>query len=117
MAKQRTIPNPLERRHLIEREATAEQSLELADAYVAADRPWEAIAFLAKADARERLAAMREEAIEAGDTFLVREVTRVLRDEVPAERWRAVARAANAAGKDRYAAQAERLAERAEGRT
>lgn len=115
MAKQ-SIPNPLERRHLIERSAGAEQAIALAEAYLAADRHWEAIAFLAKADARERLAALRDAAVETGDTFLVREVTRVLRDDVPAERWRAVAGAAAAAGKERYAAQAERLAERAEGR-
>jgi hypothetical protein len=115
MPKQ-SIPNPLERRHLIERTATAEQSLALADAYLAADRPWEAIAFLAKADASDRLAAIRDAAVEAGDAFLVREVTRVLRDDVPAARWRQVASAAAAAGKERYAAQAERLAERAEGR-
>ena len=117
MAKQAAIPNPLERRHLIERDATPEQSLALAEAYLAEDRAWEAIAFLAKADARDRLAAIRDAAVAAGDAFLVREVTRVLRDEVPAERWRAVAQAAAAAGKERYAAQAVRLAERAEGRT
>ncbi|RIL05639.1 MAG: hypothetical protein DCC71_09620 [Proteobacteria bacterium] len=115
MPKKNAIPNPLERRHLIERATPAEQSLRLADAYVAEGRSWEAIAFLVKADARDRLAALREEAEQAGDTFLVRELSRALRDDVPAERWRRVAAAAAAAGKERYAAQALRLAERAEG--
>ena len=117
MPKKSPIPNPLERRHLIERAAPAEQSLRLAEAYVAEGRTWEAIAFLVKADARDRLAALREEAVEAGDTFLVRELTRALHDEVPAARWRSIAAAATNAGKERYAAQALRLAERAEGRS
>lgn len=111
------IPNPLERRHLIEREAAPEQSRKLADLYLAEGRDWEALAFLTKAGDRERLAALRESATAAGDTFLVREVTRVLRDEVPAETWRRVAQAATDQGKERFAAQALRLAERAEGRS
>jgi hypothetical protein len=111
------IPNPLERRHLIERDAAPEQSRKLADLYLAEGRDWEAIAFLTKAGDRERLAALRETATTAGDTFLVREVTRALRDEVPAEVWHRVAQAAIEQGKERFAAQATRLAERAEGRS
>lgn len=111
------IPNPLERRHLIERDAAPEQSRKLAELYLAEGRDWEAIAFLAKAGDRERLAALRETAASAGDTFLVREVTRVLRDEVPAQTWRRVAQIATERGKERFAAQATRLAERSEGRS
>jgi hypothetical protein len=111
------IPNPLERRHLIERDAAPEQSRKLADLYLAEGRDWEAIAFLAKAGDREGLAALREAAMVAGDTFLVREVTRVLRDEVSAQAWHRVAQAATENGKDRFAAQAIRLAERAESRS
>ena len=111
------IPDPLERRYLIERDLAPDHSLGLADAYLAEGRTWDAIAFLAKANARDRLAALREEAVAAGDTFLVRELTRALRDEVPGARWTETAAAAAAAGKDRYAAQARRLAERAEGRS
>jgi hypothetical protein len=114
MAKS-AIPDPLERRHLIERELAPEQSMRIAEAYVAEGRSWEAIAFLAKAGAQDRLRALRDDAVVAGDTFLVRELTRALRDEVPAARWREVVAAADAAGKDRYAAQARRLADRAEG--
>lgn len=114
MAKS-TIPNPLERRHLVERELPVEQALRLAEAYLAEGRHWEAIAFLAKAGARDRLATLRTEAIAAGDTFLVRELTRALGDELPAAQWSAVAAAAEAAGKERYMGQARRLADRAEG--
>lgn len=111
------IPNPLERRHLIEREVAPEHSLALAEAYLGEARVWEAIAFLQKAGARDRLAALREEAVGAGDFFLVRELTRALGDELPAARWRATSEAAAAAGRERYAAQAHRMAERAEGRS
>jgi hypothetical protein len=117
MAKKSAIPNPLERRHLVERNATPEASLRLAEAYLAEGRAWEAIVFLQKADARDRLAELREEAIEAGDFFLVREFCRALGDEIPAAGWRATSEAAAAAGKERYAASAHRMAERAEGRS
>jgi hypothetical protein len=110
------IPDPLARRHLIERELAPEQSLRTAEAYLAEGRSWDAIAFLVKAGAQERLETLREEAIAAGDAFLVRELTRALRDEIPPARWLAVAEAAEAAGKARYAEQARRLSERAEGR-
>ena len=116
MAKS-AIPDPLERRHLIERELAPDQCLRIADAYLAEGRVWEAIAFLGKARANERLAALREESIAAGDTFLVRELTRALRDELSAARWRETADAAEAAGKERFAAQAKRLSERAAGRS
>lgn len=108
------IPDPLERRHLIERDLAPDACTKLADAYLAAGRNWEAIAFLSKASAADRLRALRDEAVVAGDAFLVRELTRALRDETPAARWRETAAAARAAGKERYAAQATQLADRAE---
>ena len=57
------------------------------------------------------------EAVAEGDFFLVRELTRALGDELPAAQWRATSEAAAAAGKERYAASAHRMAERAEGRS
>lgn len=111
------IPDPLERRHLVERDLAPDACLRIAEAYLAAGRVWDAIAFLAKGGANDRLAALRDDAIAAGDTFLVRELTRALHDEVPAARWRETAAAAEAAGKDRFAEQARRLSERAEGRS
>jgi len=116
MAKS-AIPDPLERRHLVERDLAPEQALRTAEAYLAEDRVWDAIVFLGKAGANERMAALRDDAVASGDTFLVRELTRVLRDEVPAARWRDVVAAAEAAGKERFAEQARRLADRAEGRS
>jgi len=110
-----SIPDPLERRHLIERDLAPDACSKLAEAYLAAGRTWDAIAFLSKANATARLAGLRDEAVVAGDAFLVRELTRALRDEVPAARWRETAAAAAAAGKERYAAQATQLAERGEG--
>jgi hypothetical protein len=109
------IPNPLERRHLIERELAPEAALRIAEAYLAADRAWDAIGFLEKAGARERLAALREDATRAGDAFLVREISRALGEEPGAERWRAVAAAASASGKERFATEALRQAARTEG--
>ena len=109
------IPNPLERRHLIERELAPDAALRLAEAYLEKDRIWDAIGFFEKAGARDRLDVLRESAIGAGDYVLVREISRVLRDDLGAERWRAVAAAAAAAGMQRYAAEALRQAERAGG--
>jgi hypothetical protein len=106
------IPNPLDRRHQIERQLAPEAARRVAEAYLQAGRAWEAIAFLQKAEARDRLVELRTEAEAAGDVFLVRELSRALRDDLDAARWRAVAEAAAAAGKDLYAAQARRLAER-----
>lgn len=114
MAKTTAIPDPLERRHLVERELTPEHALRIAEAYLADDRAWEAIIFLTKAGANDRLVALRDTAVAAGDTFLVRELTRALRDEFPAARWREVVAAAEASGKDRHAANARRLVDRAE---
>jgi hypothetical protein len=108
------IPDPLERRHLVERPLAPDAALRLAEAYLAEDRPWDAIAFLQKAGASERLAALREEAVRAGDAFLARELSRALGEELDPARWRALAEAAGAAGKERYAAQARRLADRSE---
>lgn len=115
--KKPVIPNPLERRYLIERDAAPEASLRLAETYLAEGRGWEAIVFLQKAGARDRLAALRDEAVVAGDFFLVRELTRALGDELPAAQWRSTSEAAAAAGKERYAASAHRMAERAEHRS
>jgi hypothetical protein len=106
------LPDPLARRHLIERELAPDAALRVAEAYLAEERSWEAIAFLLKAGARDRLLELREQATAEGDAFLVREVGRALGEETTAERWRAVAEAAHAAGKERFAAQAQRMADR-----
>jgi hypothetical protein len=106
------IPNPLDRRHLIERELAPAAALKVAEAYLAEERVWEAIAFLVKAGARERLLELAEAASQAGDAFLVRELCRAAGQEPTPEGWSETAAAARAAGKDRFAAQAQRLADR-----
>ena len=73
MAKSK-IPNPLERRHLIERALSADRARAIAEDYINADRVFEAIDFLEKADAQDRLAELRNGAIESGDAFLLRAV-------------------------------------------
>jgi hypothetical protein len=59
------LPDPLSRRHLVERELPAAQALELANAYLGEGRRVEAVDFLRKAGAADRLAALRAEAIAA----------------------------------------------------
>lgn len=106
------IPDPLERRHLIERELEPARALAIADAYVADGRALEAVAFLRKARAESRLEELQLEAVRVGDPFLLREIAQALGREADASAWRQLADAAAAAGKDRYAAEARRQAER-----
>lgn len=109
MAKTR-LPNPLERRHLVEGELPPQQATRLAEAYLQEGRTWEAIDFLAKADARERLAELRDAGIAEGDAFLLREISRALGEAASPDQWRALADAAERQGKQRYAAEAGRQA-------
>jgi hypothetical protein len=108
------IPGPLERRHLIERELSADRALALAEAYLEQGRTVEAVDFLVKAEASERLAELRRDAVAAGDVFLLRALAEVMEEPLEREEWAALATAAAAAGKDRYAAEAGRQAERGE---
>ena len=108
------IPGPLERRHLIEREMSADRALAIAEAYLERGRSIEAIDFLAKAEAHERLAEVRGEAVATGDVFLLRALAEMLGEPPEPEEWAALATGAVAAGKDRYAAEAGRQAERGE---
>ena len=109
------IPGPLERRHLIERELAPAQALKTAEAYLAEGRAIEAVEFLAKAEDGERLQELRREALETGDLFLMRAVVDALGEAPDREEWLALAEAAEAAGKERYAADARRQAERGGG--
>ena len=111
MAK-RVIPDPLERRHLIERELEPARALTIAEAYLAEDRALEAVAFLRKAGAESRLEALWLDAVRDGDPFLLREIAQALAREPDAGAWHQLADAAAGAGKDRYAAEARRQAER-----
>ena len=106
------IPNPLARRHLLEREIGAPAALALAETYLAEGRREEALLFLDKAGASERLDDMAEEAIRDGDAFLLRAVADVTGCEPDPDAWERLAQAAEAAGKLQYAATARRQAGR-----
>ena len=110
MAKTK-LPDPLGRRHLIERELAPAQALKYAEAYLAEGRPVEAVDFFAKAEAKEPLEALRRDAISVGDVFLLRAVAQAIGVFPNRKDWQEVARAAEVAGKERYAAEALRLAE------
>lgn len=108
------IPNPLERRHLVERDLSPEQAQRIADGYLAEGREVEAIEFLEKAGASEALEALRARAVAEGDAFTLRAAARAQGAMPRREEWEALAVAAERAGKDSYAAEARRQAERGE---
>jgi hypothetical protein len=104
------IPDPMERRHLIERELEPDRSLAIADVYLEAGRASEAVIFLSKAGAEERLEALAGEAVTEGDAFLLAQLAAVLVRPPSADRWTRLAENAEAAGKERYAEMARRHA-------
>jgi len=108
------LPDPLARRHLVERELPPAQAQALADAYLAEGRRIEAVDFLRKAGATERLLALRAEAIADGDVFLLRRLADALAQPPTRDEWQALARGAESHGKERYAAEARRQSERGE---
>ena len=108
------LPGPIERRHLIERELSDAHALRYAEAYLAEGLELDAIAFLVKAEATDQLDALRARAIEAGDGFLLRAVAMETGTPPKSEEWKALAEGATRAGKELYAAEALRQAERGE---
>jgi hypothetical protein len=113
MAKAK-IPGPLERRHLVEKALPAEKALAIAAAYLAEDRCVEAIDFLALAGAQDRLASLRDRALEEGDVFLLRAVAEAQDAPPGRDEWQRIAAAAEARGLDRYVTEAKRQSERGE---
>ena len=109
------VPNPLDRRILLEKQLDPAHALRIAEAYLAEERVVEAVAFLHRAGAQERLGAIVAEAVRAGDAFLMREACTALERSPACAEWQAVAEAASAAGKLRYAEQASRQRGRGEG--
>jgi hypothetical protein len=114
MAKKK-LPDPLRRRHLVEQGLDSARALQIAEAYLEEGRTGEALAFLVKADAREQLDTLQEQAVREGDAFLLREISVALGKEFGSATWQKLASAAEAAGKERYAAEANRQAARLEG--
>lgn len=110
-----SIPNPMVRRHLIEKDLDEPQCLAIADAYLADGRETEAVVFLVKAGADERLSALADQAVAAGDAFLLKAVADASERDMGAERWLELAAAAEAAGLLRYVTMARRHARSSEG--
>jgi len=110
----KAIPDPLRRRHELERDLDPARCLATAHAYLEADRPLEAVAFLLKGGAGAELQQLRERAVEEGDVFMLRAVCEALEETPDAATWRALAEAAASAGKERYAVEARRQAGRLE---
>ena len=106
------IPDPLERRHLVEKELPPEQARAIAQAYLAEDRRIEAVDFLRIAGAGEQLAELRERAIADGDVFLFRMVAGAQGRPPTRDDWQKLEAAASAQGRDRYALAARRQVER-----
>lgn len=112
MARKTGIPDPLARRHELERALDPARAREIAAAYLAEERELEAIAFLRKAGATSELEQLCQRAVERGDAFLLREACAALGREPERANWEALARAAAAQGRERYAGEASRQAER-----
>lgn len=108
----RVIPDPLRRRHLVETPLDGARALAVAEAYLEEGRRLEAVDFLRKAEARERLESLREEAAEEGNVFLLRACAAALGEAPDAATWERTARRAAAAGRERDAVEAERQAAR-----
>ena len=111
MAKAK-IPDPLERRHLVEKELPPAQARAIAEAYLAEDRCVEAIDFLQIAGAGEQLAELRKRSIAEGDAFLLRAVAGAQGKPPTRDDWEKLEAAATASGRERYAVAARRQLER-----
>ncbi|MBK7947823.1 MAG: hypothetical protein IPK00_03560 [Deltaproteobacteria bacterium] len=109
MAKSK-LPDPLAKRHLLEADLDPAKAKALADGYLALGREIEAIDFLKQAKAIDGLEALEAAALERGDVFLMRKVSQALGRDPSSERWRALAAAAERAGRLRDAESAVRLA-------
>lgn len=110
MAKS-AIPKVLDRRHLIVKELPEAQSIEIAEAYLEAGRVEEALIFLEKAAATERLAELRAQAVAEGDVFLLRGAARAMGESPDRSEWTATEAAATAGGRLAYAVDAKRQLE------
>lgn len=108
------LPHALARREWIEQELDPARALRIAEAYLEQGRVAESIVFLAKAGAGDRLRELAQRAVQDGDAFLLREACRALGEEPVREQWQELAARATAAGKERYAVEAHRQAERME---
>jgi hypothetical protein len=117
MAKHGQIPDPLARRHELEKALDASRARAIGEAYLAEQREIEAVAFLQKAGARDALEKLCAAAIERGDAFLLREACAALGRDPERAAWERLASAADVQGREKYAAEARRQVERLGGRS
>ena len=111
MAKSK-IPDPIERRHLVEKSLPPAQALAIAEAYLADDRYIEAVDFLKIAAADEQLAELRRRSVADGNAFLLRAVAAAQGVPPTRDDWQRLEAAATAQGLERYAVMARRQLER-----
>jgi hypothetical protein len=116
MPKRAVIPDALERRHELERPLDAARARAIGEAYLAEEREIEAVAFLKKAGASDALERLCAAAVARGDAFLLREACAALGHEPDRASWESLSRAAEASGREKYAAEARRQVERLGGR-
>ena len=116
MAKKSPIPDPLARRHELEKKLDPARARAIASAYLEQERELEAVAFLKIAGAASELEALCRTAIERGDSFLLRESCAALGREPELASWEALAQSAERQGREGYAAEARRQVERLSGR-
>ena len=109
------IPDAIQRRDQLEQKLDPAKALRVGEAYLEQGRDFEALAFLARAGAREPLEAVRDRAIESGDAFLLREAAAQLGEMPDSAAWQRLADAAGAAGKQAYAVEARRQVAAGEG--
>jgi len=103
------LPRPLERREILYGQATPrERLLELAEAYFAEGRLFDAVDFFAQARGREGLARIKGRALAEGDAFLLRRVQEAMPELVGAADWQLLEASARSAGKLLYAERASR---------
>ena len=117
MARAAQIPDPLARRHELEKALEPTQARALGEAYLAERRELEAVAFFKKAGASDALEKLCAAAIERGDAFLLREACMALGREPERDAWERLARSADMQGRERYANEARRQVERLSGRS
>jgi hypothetical protein len=117
MAKSNAIPDPLARRHELEKPLEPAKSRAIGEAYLAEKREIDALAFFKKAGASDALEKLCAAAIERGDAFLLREACLALGREPEREAWERLERAAEMQGREKYAAEAKRQVERFAGRS
>ena len=117
MARNGPIPDPLARRHELEKALEPAKARAIGEAYLAEKRELEAIAFLEKAGASDALEKLCAAAIERGDAFLLREASSALGREADRASWVRLERAAEMQGREKYATEAKRQVARLGGRS